>query len=320
MRLLRHIILANLLSAILLAAVVVALRPRKTHGSDGPIWSTAVWIDHSWVATPPTLSRLHGLCATLRTHGLSEIYVHVGPLDGAGTIAEERAPGAHRFAEGFHAACPGVRALAWIGQLLPTWDGLFNLHDPVERAALARTAARFTAAGFDGVQYDLEPVASGDPLFLDLLRRTRSAIGAGWLAVAGPSLLPAGGLSILPRPHLPLTPWSGPYYAQVAALVNEVDPMLYDTSLRDRAAYTAFVAEQARDLTSLIPDVSIHFGLPAFPGRSDVYDHAVENLSTALAGIRQGLPGGTGVALYSLWTMTPDQWDVFDRWRATAEG
>ncbi|HVA89237.1 MAG TPA: hypothetical protein VNL71_05300 [Chloroflexota bacterium] len=319
MRLLRPIVLATTLSALLLACAVIALRPRDTHGSVRPPRTNAIWIGHSWVATPPTLSALQGLCTLLHAHNLSEIYVHVGPLDGAGRIPEGRAPSAARFTAGFHAVCPGVRALAWIGQLLPKWDGLFNLHDEGERAALVRTAVQFTAEGFDGVQYDLEPVADGDAAFLDLLRRTRAAIGSGrWLAVAGPALLPTSGLPALPHLRLPLIPWSSGYYLEVAALTNETDPMLYDTSLRDPAAYSAFVAEQARDLTLALPGVSLRFGLPAFPGRSAVFDDRVENLSTGLAGVRQGLPNGGGVALYALWTMTPAHWSVFGEYSGAA--
>ncbi|HVA91056.1 MAG TPA: hypothetical protein VNL71_14580, partial [Chloroflexota bacterium] len=140
MRLLRHIVLANVFAAVLLAGVVIAMRPRAVHGGAAVSLGNAVWIGHSWVAAPPTSKALQGLCTMLRVHDLSEIYVHVGPIDGAGRIVEGRDPDAGRFAAAFHAACPGVRVLAWIGQLLPTWDGLFNLHDEAARAALARTA------------------------------------------------------------------------------------------------------------------------------------------------------------------------------------
>lgn len=313
MRLLRHIVLVNLFAALLMAGAVVALRPRDTHGAPMFRPSNALWIGHSWVAAPPKAAAMRSLCITLRTHNLDEIYVHVGPIDGAGRIVEGRDPDAGRFAAAFHAACPGVRILAWIGQLLPKWDGLLNLHDPMARTALVRTAAHYVGQGFDGVQYDLEPVAADDTAFLDLLRRTRAAIGNHWLAVAGPALLPTGGLPALPHLRLPLTPWPGGYYAAVAALVDEVDPMLYDTSLSDPAAYAAFTAEQARDLIRVLPGVTIRFGLPAFAGRSAVFDDRVENLSSALAGIRQVLPKGTGTAIYALWTMTPAHWAVFDR-------
>jgi hypothetical protein len=205
--------------------------------------------------------------------------------------------------------------------VLPTWDGLFNLQGETERTALVRTAAQFTSEGFDGVQYDLEPGADGDAAFLDLLRRTRVAIGPNrWLAEASPALLPTGGLPAIPLLRIPLTPWSAPYYERVAGLVNEVDPMLYDTSLRDPAAYTAFVAEQARDLTQALPNISLSFGIPAFSGRTAGFDDRVENLGTALAGVRQAVPNHARVAIFALWTMTPTQWSVFDRWRVTASG
>jgi hypothetical protein len=319
----RRALVIYLLAAVLLGCAVAAVQHVPAQGSDLPQQGrNAAWLDHGWVSIPQPLGAIAQLCGTLRLHAIGTVYVHVGPVDGSGRIAAGRAPAAERFIHLFHARCPGVRALAWIGQLLPVWDGLLDLHSASVRDGLVATASHFAALGFDGVQYDLEPVADGDPAFLDLLRRTRHALGNRWLAVATPALLPAAGLPPLPHLRLPLTPWSRTYYARVAAVADELDPLLYVTALRDPADYTRFVAEQAADLVHLLPASHIRPGLPAFGGHTSTFDDRAENLQSALAGIDLAFPGGawpdalTGVAIYPFWDMTPAQWAIFDRWLA----
>src|SRR6185437_1998193 len=120
---------------------------------------------------------------------------------GSGRIAAGRAPYAGQFVAMFHQQCPGVQALAWIGQLLPSWDGLVDLRSAATRAGLVATAAGFSHLGFDGIQYDLEPVRDGDRALLDLLRQTRQTLDGRWFAVATPALRPLTGLPPLPHLH-----------------------------------------------------------------------------------------------------------------------
>ena len=67
MRLLRYIVLANVLAAVLLAGVVIAMRPREVQGgvvSRG----NAMGIVHTW-------------SAVRHSHDPNEINVHMGPLN-----------------------------------------------------------------------------------------------------------------------------------------------------------------------------------------------------------------------------------------------
>jgi hypothetical protein len=271
------------------------------------------------VSTPDDPVALDALCSLLRAHAIDTIFVHVGPADGAGRIPQARAPYAESFAAAFHAGCPGVRLLAWIGQLLPAWDGELRLTDATVRADLANTARTFMQEGFDGVQIDLEPVADGDPAFLDLLRRLRVAIGDRWLAVAAPSLRLTDASS-LPGLRLPLTPWSAAYYARIGALADEIDPMLYVTSLRTPVRYTRFIAEEAHALVALLQGVIIRPGLPVFAARNPYFDDNAENLTAGLAGLAAAFPAQpwppalAGVALYPLWSITGSDWASLDRW------
>ncbi|MDB5074977.1 MAG: hypothetical protein JWO42_1156 [Chloroflexi bacterium] len=324
MRLMRRVLVVYLLAAVLLGFRVLSMGEQPAGGTSAPAspGGNAAWIDQHWVQSPPSPSSIAPLCTQLKNHQIGTIFVHVGPADASGSIAEGRAPYAGRFVTEFHLLCPQVRVLAWIGQLLPSWDGLVNLQNSSTRGGLARTAARFVALGYDGIQYDLEPVANGDPAFLSLLRLTRSAIGGHWLAVAGPAITPAEGMPRLPRLRLPLLPWSSSYYARVGALVDELDPMLYITGLGNDADYAKFVSVQARAFTRTLPSATIRLGLPAFSGRNQFFDDRAENVPTALLGITRAYGNGaipkalTGIAIYPMWDMTPTGWVALDNWLA----
>lgn len=312
MRLLRTLSVLCLAIALLLAGLTY--RPMQVgvvNGRQDGAGQNAAWIEHRWVGEPQSRGSLLELCTAARLHALGVLYVHVGPLDGAGRIAAGRAPDAARFVASFHAVCPGVQLLAWLGGMLPAWNGTVDLQSAAVRGNLAATAAQFVALGFDGIQYDLEPVVAGDSAFLDLLRRTRAVLHGARLAVAGPSLV-FGNVSAPAHLRLPLAPWPASYYRLVAALVDEIDPLLYDTSLRSADAYVAFVAWQASSLSRLLPGTQIRLGLPAYHARGGPFDDRVENLRSACAGLRRSgadLP----VAVYALWTMTATQWGDFAR-------
>jgi hypothetical protein len=326
MRLMRRVLVVYLLAAVLLGIRTFSMGHQPAVGTSAPLppRGNAAWIDHHWVEAPPSPAGIAALCTPLKSHQIGTIFVHVGPADASGGIADGRAPYAGRFVTAFDRLCPNVRVLAWIGQLLPSWDGLVNVQSSSTRAGLVRAAARFVALGYDGIQYDLEPVANGDPAFLSLLRQTRRAIPGHWLAVAGPAMSPPEGMPRLPHLRLPLVPWSSGYYAQVAALVDELDPMLYFTGLASDAGYAEFVSVQARSLTKTLPSATIRLGIPAFSGRGRVFDDRAENVPSALLGIARafgngGLPPAlAGVAIYPMWDMTPTGWAALDNWLALA--
>ena len=319
----RRLLVVYALAVGLLAVVVIARRDVPAPGPSAPAAPSqnAAWIDHHWVGTLVSRSSIVSLCRQLMDHEIGAVFVHVGPADASGNIAEGRAPYARSFITAFHALCPKVQALAWIGQLLPSWDGMVNLQSATIRAGLVRAAQHFISLGFDGVQYDLEPVADGDPAFLALLRLTRATLPGRRIAVATPSII-LQSASVLPHLRLPLQPWSAAYSQQVAALSDELDPMLYVTGLRDSGAYAAFIAGQARAFAASLPLVAIRIGLPAFAGRTDYFDDRAENLSSGLLGLTRAFGGRRqpAVAIYPMWDITPGGWAAFDRWLAHAKG
>ncbi len=76
MRLFRHIVLANMLAAILLAGVVIALRPRDVQ-SGVVSRGNAIGIGRVWTSAPPAVKGTHSQCSTRRAPDSGEIYIHV---------------------------------------------------------------------------------------------------------------------------------------------------------------------------------------------------------------------------------------------------
>ncbi len=316
---LRQLIVAYILATFVLGSALIVLRHSESRGAPSPggIPGNAAWIDHHWVSTVPTQNAIGSLCLQLTSHRIVSVYAHVGPADASGHISAARSPYAARFVASMHATCPAVTVIAWIGQLLPSWDGMVDLRSSAVRTGLAQAATRFCRAGFDGVQYDLEPVASGDPAFLALLRQSRASMPGCLLAVAGPAIQPSPAAKQLFHLHLPLPPWSASYYAQVAVLTGEVDAMLYDTGLKRPGDYAEFVADQIRALAQAARGVAVRPGLPAFAGRDSFFDDRVENLRSGLAGVaavRDRLSNRQmpGIAVYPLWSVDASGWAAID--------
>ena len=116
---------------------------------------SATWIDHHWVAGVPSGPAVASLCAVLEEHGVGTVFVHTGPSTDWAASPKPVPPSPDHSSRRCMPPARGFRALAWIGQLLPRWDGLVDLRDGTVRAHLVQTARRFVALGYDGVQYDL---------------------------------------------------------------------------------------------------------------------------------------------------------------------
>ncbi len=115
----------------------------------------AVWLEHAWSGSPHTNAEYDRLAAELKARQITFVYAHVGPLDSNGTIPDDRAPYAQRFAAAMHERMPDLRVLAWIGQNEAASgnapEDVVQLDDSSVRTHIALTAARFVKVyGFNG--------------------------------------------------------------------------------------------------------------------------------------------------------------------------
>ncbi len=299
----------------------------------GPHFNTnqnAIWLEHAWSGQPQTPAAYDALATQLRSEGITYVYAHVGPLDSDGTIPASRAPYAASLAAALRQRIPGIKVLAWIGQLeaasgAPANETV-NLANSSVRAAIVATADGFVRRqGFDGVHYDIEPIQNNNAHFLDLLIETRAAFPPGALiSVSTPKWAPNAHLAdLLYRAGRGGQWWTSYYYAAVAAHVDQLAVMAYDTGMPTAQAYEIFVQQETKHILAAVrtanrpPQVLI--GVPTYAGDTVWFHDYAENMRTALTGVIAGLnsDGETkpfvGVAIYRLGVTTPTDWQIYDQ-------
>jgi hypothetical protein len=291
----------------------------RASGSDG------LWIGHAWLAGGPggpgaagrSGPGLAGLAARIRNAGISDVYVQAGQVDAAGRLNPAQYAEAGTFLASFRAALPHVRVCAWIGGAVGR--GQLNLDDAATRAGIVASASALLHTGFNGISYDLTPVASGDSGLLALLSATR-ALHPAVLSVTAPKLEPLAGMAlpaalILRRP----TFWTTGYLAQVARRVSQVTVMSYDTGVLFPSWYSGYVArETSLALHAVPPGVGLVIGVPAFAGSTLGHHGSAETVAAALRGIRAALTAGHhpragfGTGLYTAGTATAQDWSSYE--------
>ncbi|MEU9132482.1 hypothetical protein AB0D08_30975 [Kitasatospora sp. NPDC048540] len=285
----------------------------RTRGRD------AVWLGHAWVDGRKGDADLAALGRRLAGTGIRDLYVHTGPLAHDGSLDPALYPKAQEFLAGAHRALPGVRVQSWLGDVVaPEKEGL-HLDRADVRDRINASAVQVLDLGFDGVHFDMEPVHSGDPGFLQLLDQvhaTTSGRGVPF-SVAAPQIDPLPGLHAA---GLALSGhgkwWSQAYFAQAARRVDQIAVMSYDTSMQLESLYGGYVVHQTRLALEVTPErVDLLMGLPAY--WDDTYQHrgSAETVGAAVRGARLGLGHSTrqsfGLALYVDFTATDEHWTAY---------
>lgn len=298
----------------------------------GPHFNTgnnAVWLEHTWAADSHTPAEYDQLAARLSAEQIGYVYAHVGPLNSDGTIPQDRAASAAVLTRELHARMPNVRVLAWIGQVeaasgLPA-DEVVDLSISGVRGNITQTAARFVDAyGFDGVHYDIEPIVNNNPHFLDLLVETRAALPHG-------AILSVSGQKWAPNAHIADWAyslhkggewWTSYYYASVAAHVDQIAVMTYDTAMPTARLYEMFVKEETQHILEAAQTAQhpprVLMGIPTYTGDTRWFHGSAENMSSALPGVIAGLNSASarslfeGVAIYRYGVTTDSDWSTYD--------
>jgi spore germination protein YaaH len=200
-----------------------------------------------------------------------------------------------------------------------------ELADLTQRQRMVAEARGLVDEGFDGVHLNVEPVDDGNDEFLALLRALRTAVGAGHvLSIAAIRPAPMG------LPRAPNFVWSPGYYARVAATVDQIVIMAYDTALPTPSSYRRYVRWAARSVAGALDasgsEARVLMGIPTYEPYGFMHRAGVETPENALAGVVAGLrglgAGGTfeGVALYAEWTTDAAEWSAYERyWRNRPE-
>jgi spore germination protein YaaH len=284
----------------------------------------AVWLEHAWAGTPHTAAEYDQLATQLTQEQIGYVFVHVGPLASDGTIPTSLAPNARTFATQMHERLPGLRIMAWIGQLEAasgqSSDQTINLENSTVREHIAQTAAHFVGLGMNGVHYDIEPITNNNPRFLDLLDETRAVLPPG-------ALLSVAAQKWAPNAHVADWAfhvgradawWTSYYYTQVASHVDQLVVMAYNTAMPTAGLYELAIKQETQHILEAAeaaphpPRVMI--GLPSYTGNSTWFHDQAENVRSGLKGVADGLNSGSnissfdGVAIYRYGTTTDADW------------
>lgn len=293
--------------------------------------ANAVWLEHAWAGDAHSAYEYALLGQQLKQAQIRYVFAHVGPLDSNGTIPADRFLFARDLAAQLKAADPGVRVLAWIGQLevssgLPA-DETVDLSDSNVRQAIASTSAHFVKdLGFDGVHYDIEPMLNNATRLLDLLDVTRQLLPAGAIiSISAPMWAPNAHLAEWLRSTISRGAglWTSYYYAAVAKHVDQLVVMDYNTAIPSGPLYRTFVKQQTQNILEAVrsarhpPQVLI--GLPTYRGNGFWFHDAAENLADGIPGVVDGLNANrdtspfVGLALYRYATTEPSDWQTYER-------
>ena len=268
---------------------------------------------------------------TMADNGVGTIFFFVGSLKEGGEIplwpVIEMSPWHGQEApirtvqRALQAAAPGTRTLAWIGGRHKGHErGHIDLSDPATRAAIAALCRRLTGPefGFDGVHLNIEPTLERDEHLLRLLEEVSKALPKGKiLSFAGTMVLPY----VASLPKLRDRFWSEGYLKEVAARVDQMAFMTYDTAITSPAVFQWFLALQVRTLLSLSvaanPQIELFLGVPSYREESQFHNSEIENVQTAVDAISAALPeiesgraNLSGLAVYASWTTSETDWRV----------
>lgn len=263
-----------------------------------------------------------------------EVVNTINPLTGEEYRNElaEMEPNIISFVEQYKEAYPEGKLFGWISfpaNAVPLDDT--TLHTRVAELSTLLV----TTYGFDGVYLNIEPVRDGDEDFLQLLRTVRLALDDTADSMGLETRIPIA-VAIPPDwrpsdPTIPFSPritsvfeWSTEYKQNVALLVDEMLIMAYNSGLSRQEDYSTWVAYQTKAYAQAVAELDVEtevlIGVPTYPDEPPGHDDDIENIPTAVQGVRSGLVQAgdaaevvRGLTIYVEWTTDETEWATFQQ-------
>lgn len=172
--------------------------------------------------------------------------------------------------------------------------------------------------GFDGIHLDPEPVVDGDPAVVELPEEMRNALGEGpTLSIAARRIWPLPWS--MPRVAGRVF-WSAEYHRMVAARVDQVALMTYDSALALPQLYRFWGRLETIAITRALEgvDVAVFVGIPTSGEKTRTHCPSAENMASGLPGLIDRLNDPcavpralTGVAIYPYWETDTTEWATY---------
>lgn len=288
----------------------------------------AIWIGTEWTYDERTSDEIITFANGLRDDKIGTIYAWVSWLQpDKKWRGEDKFENVKTFVKAFRAAYPDAKLYGWVSVPTESDPGVTRINDADLQQEVATFSQRVISEfGFDGIFLNAEPVWDGDEGFLGLLRAVRAAVGLDVPIAAAlpPDWSPANATIPVPPLILPGTEWEKTYKQSVALLIDQLVVMAYQSGLSSPEDYSQWVAYQVKTYADAIAELDtnleILIGVPTYPDELPGHVAAVENVESAVAGVRDGLKQAgdaasyvIGIAIYAEWTTDSDQWAVYKR-------
>lgn len=311
-----------------------------TGGSEPALARNALWIGQEWTYQTHERDAVQDFIDRLERNQIGTVYARVSELNFDGTWTGRPESGNNfsevegnvaAFAEQFKALAPDrnlygtIYFRADIGE-----EDNYRLDSTALHEVVANFASRtVNGLGFDGVLLVVEPVWDGDEAYLDLLRTVRSRIGKSpGLAVTVPPDWTPTDVDVPTTPLIaPGTVWSREYKQRVALIgVDQIVVQAYNSYLTGGDAYADWMVYQVQTFAEAIGDLGtstrVLVGVPTYESSPPAHDERVENVASAVDGIKRGLEAAgefssaiQGAALYAAWDTSESEWEQFnDLW------
>ncbi len=286
------------------------------------------WLDTDWTYQDHTDADMQALADQLRSQQIGTLYAWVSWLQPDKTWKDsDKFDKVKAFVKQFKQAYPDAQLYGWIG--LPTNDdtGKTRIDDPALQQQVGDFSKQLvTDFGFDGVFINAEPVWDGDQNFLALLRAVRASVGIDVpiSAAIPPDWSPSNSSIPLPPLIAPGTEWKKEYKQSVALLVDHMAVMAYNSGLSTPADYSQWVAYQVKTYAQAIAELDtktdLIIGIPTYDAAPPGHDPTVENVNSAIEGVKLGMQQAgdaaryvAGVAIYGWWTTDSTEWADFQK-------
>ncbi|GIK26954.1 MAG: hypothetical protein BroJett007_00920 [Chloroflexota bacterium] len=280
----------------------------------------AAWIGVEWAMEPHDPAELRGLAADLSDRRIRFAYLYVSYLRPDGTF-NPTFDHARTLTDTLRALAPDITLLAWIGVPIqgsdPDGFEINRLEDTTIRGSIAKFAAfSVSELGFDGVHLNAELAANGDTALLDTLRGMRESMpDDALLSTTAHALRLTEPVTFIPYPAA-AHHWSVDYLRDVAATVDQIALMAYDSGLPFPADYRRWMTYQVVTATEALAGASTDLvvGIPTSEEWTPSHQTQGETLDTALWGLRNGLAQSaspqtlSGIAIYPYWETSADEW------------
>lgn len=322
-----RLIIYGVAGAIFLIVVVMIIGRLK---NDTPKTSpNAIWIGTQWTYDSPDDAALTALVQKLRDHQVGVVYAWVSLLQSNNAWSDtNKLDSVKSFVQRFKRLYPEARLYGWLSIDAQPVDSNVRLADTSMQLIVADFSQRMTAEfKFDGVMLNVVPVFNNDENYLSVLRKVHSSIGEkASLAVAVPPDWTPTEVNIPKPPRIePGTVWDEAYKQRVALIADQVVVTAYNSGISTSADYSAWMAYQVKTFTGALAGLQtadgipasteLLIGVPAYDTQALTHDTNVENIPSAVAGIRTGLTESStlskfvkGIAIYFESQMNDDDW------------